>query len=95
MSGDLTRGGDDVVDDILGRPLPRVSCDCRLAERACIANCSGIAGLGGRSTSVADPDDMEPRPVAMSNTLGLRFRAASGGCSVLDRGVDELDLVLL
>jgi len=89
------RGGEDVdaVDDKLGLPLACESCDWRLDERTWEANCSGMAGLGGRSPMVFDPLDIDTRrvPVARSSTLGLRFRVVSGNCSVLDLGVVDDD----
>lgn len=95
--GERMRGGDDGVDpedDTLGRPAC-VFCDCRLDDRALFAYCSGSAGLGGISTSVAldmleCETDVRSPPVARSSTLGRRFFAVSGSCSTLDRGVVEL-----
>lgn len=108
VSRPFWRGGEDEIvdmDDVLG--LSRCRVDIRrvplfsrvdwleLEERfrsgAC-ANSSGSAGLGGMSTSVADPEDStEPRrmpTVDPSTRLGRRrFIPASCRSSWLERGV--------
>jgi hypothetical protein len=84
------RGGDDAdpLEETLGRPF---DCDCRLDERICVANCSGRAGLGGISDDCPEPGLPRSTPEASSTTLGLRFFAVSGSCSVLDLGVEDAD----
>jgi len=79
----------------LSPELLSVTWDCRLADRdcdICCANCSGIAGLGGMSLTlpfkvVLDAIEFLITDVAMSRTLGRRFRVPSDDCSALERGV--------